>query len=88
METPYTPTGEPTWVSGWEAEKEVNINMWIGNYEEFYRAALKSKKGTSYRDFITNNVEILSTHTPDGVFWLDESLDYEWLDEMLLELHE
>jgi hypothetical protein len=40
----------------------------------------------NYRDFATNYLVYTSAGTPDGVAWLDESLDYEALDELLEEM--
>jgi hypothetical protein len=74
--------------NGWQNHKTWNVSLWVGNHEEFYRAALAAGKGISYREFATKYLLELSPGTPDGIAWLDDALDYESLDGMLLELHD
>jgi hypothetical protein len=55
------------------------------NDEFLYNMVMSLDKEVTYRDFATNYLVYTSAGTPDGVAWLDESLDYEALDEVLQE---
>jgi hypothetical protein len=60
--------------------------MWLGGDEKLYRMVANYGEEVTYRDFATNYLVYTSAGTPDGIAWLDETLDYEALDELLEEL--
>jgi hypothetical protein len=86
-----------TLYNGWKNRETWNVNLWLANDERLYQMVLAYSQmardghelGLSkmnYRDFATNYLVYTSAGTPDGVAWLDESLDYEALDELLEEM--
>ena len=77
METTY---------NGWKNRATWNVALWIGQDETLYRMVINYGKEVNYKDFATNYLVYVSAGTPDGVAWLDESLDFDALDEMLEEL--
>jgi hypothetical protein len=75
-----------TLYNGWKNRETWNVNLWLANDERLYQMVLAYGKEMNYRDFATNYLVYTSAGTPDGVAWLDESLDYEALDELLEEM--
>jgi len=71
--------------NGWKNYETWNVNLWLNSHEALYKCARLYAKG-DYRFFAMLYLVILGETTPDGVAWLDESLDYEALDEMLKEM--
>ena len=74
--------------NGWKNYETWNVALWIGNDQGYYELA---KECDSYKEFIcivTNNLYLGTTSkkTPDDISWIDESLDYERLDELIKEL--
>lgn len=72
--------------SGWKNYETWNINLWLCNDECLYHLVVNYGKEVSYRDFAEMYLTDLSATTPDGVAWLDESLDFDALDEAIQEL--
>jgi len=74
--------------NGWKNYETWNIALWLGNDERLYNLAMAYGKDTDYRWFAENILVLIrkSKETPDGVNWLDETLDYDALDEVLEEL--
>jgi hypothetical protein len=71
--------------NGWKNHATWNVALWLMNDEFLYNMVMSLDKEVTYRDFATNYLVYTSAGTPDGVAWLDESLDYEALDEVLQE---
>lgn len=71
--------------NGWKNRETWNVNLWLMNDESLYNMLMACGKELTYRDFATNYLVYTSAGTPDGVAWLDESLDYAALDEVLKE---
>jgi hypothetical protein len=71
--------------NGWKNHATWNVALWLMNDEFLYNMVISLDKEVTYRDFATNYLVYTSAGTPDGVAWLDESLDYEALDEVLQE---
>lgn len=76
METTY---------NGWKNRETWNVNLWLMNDESLYHMVTTCGKEMTYRDFATSYLVYSSAGTPDGVAWLDESLDFAALDEVLKE---
>jgi hypothetical protein len=72
--------------NGWKNRETWNVALWLGNDEGLYRLVMAVGKESNYRDFAENCLVYTSAGTPDGVAWLDESLDYDALDELLEEI--
>ena len=72
--------------NGWKNYETWNVNLWLSNDEALYRLVVNYGKEVTYRDFADIYLSQLSKTTPDGVAWLDESLDFEALDELLEEM--
>lgn len=72
---------------GWENYETWNVAMHIGAIEEIYRAACDmADDGHSYKEFAQMLIDSGLTRTDDGVSWLDPSLDYKSLDDLMQEL--
>ena len=72
--------------NGWKNYETWNVNLWLSNDEGFYRLVMNYGKDVSYKDFAKIYLAQFSDSTPDGVKWLDDTLDYEALDEALEEM--
>jgi len=72
--------------NGWKNHATWNVALWLGNDESLYHMVVNYGKDGTYRDFATNYLVYKSAGTPDGVAWLDESLDWEALDELVEEM--
>ena len=91
-----------TTYNGWANYETWNVSLYINNYEGLYftaREFVSSKTDKSgvylafvrelelYRkDWETVRYGTKVGETPDGVFWLDPSLDFDELDEMMWEI--
>lgn len=84
MSTQHAP--EETTYNGWKNRATWNVAMWLGGDEKLYRMVINYGKEVTYRDFATNYLVYTSAGTPDGIAWLNDTLDYEALDELLEEL--
>ncbi len=71
--------------NGWKNKETWNVNLWLMNDESLYRMVTTCGQEMTYRDFATKYLVYSSAGTPDGVAWLDESLDFAALDELLKE---
>lgn len=75
-------------MNGWKNRETWNVVTWINNDESLYRFAARYSEisaNPSYRQLI----ELLGyedSRTHDGVDWISDELDYEALDEMVVEL--
>lgn len=66
-------------------ENERNIKLWLSNDESLYRAMVHYARiadDPNYREFIMF-IGYEDSRTPDGTDWIDDSLDYEDLDEFV-----
>lgn len=72
--------------NGYKNRATWNVAMWLGNSEPLYRLVVNYGKEVSYKDFAENYLKPFSEKTADGVDWLDETLDYDALDEFLEEM--
>lgn len=74
--------------NGWKNYETWNVNLWLCNDENLYNLVVNYGKEVTYRDFAEQYLMLMlgSTTTPDGVAWLDESLDFDALDESLEEM--
>lgn len=72
--------------NGWKNYETWNVNLWLCNDEGLYNLVVNYGKDISYREFADQFLTLFNNATPDGVLWLDESLDYEALDEALEEI--
>lgn len=72
--------------NGWKNYETWNVNLWLNNDEGLYNLVINYGKELTYRQFAEQFLTGFSDKTPDGVLWLDDSLDYEALDESLEEI--
>lgn len=72
--------------NGWKNYETWNVNLWLCNDEGLYGLVVNYGKEVTYRDFAEIYLSQISDKTPDGVAWLDESLDFDALDEVLEEM--
>lgn len=73
-----------TTYNGWKNYETWNVNLWLSNDENLYRLVMNYGKEVTYREFAETYLN--SPATPDGVNWLDETLDYDALTELLEEM--
>lgn len=73
--------------NGWENYETWNVMLWINNTEILYYLA-RDMRPTSYQSFICELMEqgVIEWRTKDGIRWLDPWLDYDALDEAIIEL--
>lgn len=75
--------------NGWKNYETWDIALWINNDEGLYRIAcdfmIHYKGRSPYRDFV-KYLDSERRATPDGVAWLDSSLDYRALNRMMRDL--
>ncbi len=88
-----TSSGIDTTYNGWKNYETWNTALYINNEYGFYQAACDYVRYSrdiesepNYTGFILTHRYLLGTVTPDGVNWLDDSLDYVELTEMMNEL--
>jgi hypothetical protein len=65
-----------------------NVTLWLGNDERLYTAMTQyanKAQNVGYRDLIWA-LGLENAKTPDGVAWLDDSLDFHDLDAFVLEV--
>lgn len=72
--------------NGWKNRATWNVALWLNNDETLYRMVINYGKEMNYKMFAEQYLSLFSDSTPDGVLWLDESLDFDALDEVLEEL--
>ena len=76
--------------NGYQNHETWNVALWIQNDERLYSIAIEliRRRGHlfgAYKFFIYA-LGIENEETPDGVKWVSDKLDYQNLDEMMLEL--
>ncbi len=69
--------------NGWANYATWNVALWIQNDEDTYKVAQKYDR---YDALIPRLEMMWSQITPDGVRWMDPTIDTTELDEMLAEL--
>lgn len=76
-------TNTTTTFNGFKNYETWNIALWINNDEDNYDLAQAS---VDYDQFM-NAKSFESTTTPDGVAWNDKALDYDALNDLVLEIN-
>ena len=72
--------------NGWKNYETWNVALWIQNDERLYGLALGKRQYGGY-DFLIPALEVATGQcTPDGVRWMDPTIDTAALDSMLEEL--
>ena len=73
--------------NGWKNYETWNVALWIQNDESFYNIA---KDAARYRNpfdnFIASVESCGSQMTPDGVRWMDGTIDGKAINDMIIEL--
>lgn len=77
-------TNSTTDCNGYANYKTWNVALWIQSDEGLYNLARSTKGYANYKEFC--GMLYPKTQTPDGVYWLDDELDFDALDEMIREL--
>jgi hypothetical protein len=76
-----------TTYNGWKNRETWNVALWLNNDESLYRLMWAYGKDLTYQQFAEQFLTVFrGDGTPDGVLWLDDSLDYDALTEMLEEV--
>lgn len=75
---------------GWKNYETWNVALWINNEYPLYKAAVSfmerhDDRPDAYKKFIMTS-GLAEDWTPDQVNWLNDLLDYDELDNMMLEL--
>lgn len=70
-------------MNGWANYETWNAALWLGNDEGMYSLA---RRATSYDELIPTLENIYGQITPDGVRWMDPSIDADEMNEMIDEL--
>jgi hypothetical protein len=74
---------------GWKNRATWNCALCINNDEPLYRAAVKFMKdykgNTPYKSFCRES-GLDVQRTPDNILWVSQILDYQALNDMMLEL--
>jgi hypothetical protein len=76
---------ERTDFNGWANYETWNVSLWINNDESMYRLA-RIKGHSGYDRLIPALEASFGQMTPDGVRWMDPTIDTDEMDEMLEEL--
>jgi len=76
---------ERTDYNGWANYETWNVSLWINNDEAMYRLA-RIKGHSGYDHLIPALEASFGQMTPDGVRWMDPTIDTDEMDEMLEEL--
>ncbi len=74
---------EDTTYNGWTNYETWNVALWLGNDEGMYSLA---RRKNSYDELIPTLEAIYGQITPDGVRWMDPSVNTVELDEMITEM--
>ena len=74
---------ERTDYNGWANHATWNVSLWIQNDYETYRVAQKYDR---YNSLIPQLELMWGQMTPDGVRWMDPTINTDELDKMLKEL--
>jgi len=75
-------------MNGWKNRATWNVALHINGDESLYRAAVKYSRAASnpnYSEFI-HWLGYEDSRTGDGFDWISDELDYEALDEMMVEV--
>ena len=65
-----------------------NVILWLANDDRLYKAMtehVNKARSVSYRDLIWA-LGLENAKTPDGVDWLDDSMDFKDLDAFVAEI--
>ena len=74
---------EDTTYNGWTNYETWNVALWLGNDEGMYSLA---RRKNSYDELIPTLEAFYGQITPDGVRWMDPSVNTVELDEMITEM--
>lgn len=74
-----------TTYNGWANYETWNVALWINNDPGFNSVAQEAEDIDGFIDFVVSNGH---THTPDGVEWDSDQLDYEALDDLIKEIND
>jgi hypothetical protein len=69
--------------NGWANYETWNVALWLGNDENLYKVARQYDR---YDALIPRLEFQFGQMTPDGVRWMDGTIDTDALDEMLTDL--
>lgn len=69
--------------NGWKNRETWNVALYIQNEEPLYKIALRCD---DYADFLMASKHMRGVNTPDGVQWHSKKLDWDELDDMIMEL--
>ena len=73
--------------NGWKNYETWNVALWIGNDEIFHSDAIESARYSNpYHHFIACVEAYGSQMTPDGVRWMDGTIDEDAINNMIKEL--
>lgn len=71
--------------NGWKNYETWNVALWLGNDRSLADLVNNFGKGVTYKFFATHYLYNICAGTPDGINWLNCSLDHDALNEFLQE---
>ena len=78
--------------NGWTNYATWNVALWLNADETLYYLAgsyarQERNRRLSYEGFIREHAEMFGEHTPDGVPWLADDVDFDAITEDVLREH-
>lgn len=78
--------------NGWANYETWNVSLWINNDRFLYNTAVAcveyvSDDETPYEKFIRNMHNCGKVCTNDGVCWDDDNINYDEINEMMIDYH-
>ena len=71
--------------NGWKNYETWNVALWLGSDRGLADLVNNFGKGVTYKFFATHYLYNICDGTPDGINWLNCSLDHDALNEFLQE---